>query len=106
LAPKYPAIKMLKIDVEKAPFFVTKLKVRVLPCLLYFKNGVNTGRSIGFEDFGNEDSFPTTALEERMEKEGAFILFVNNFSFLRNDFARWFRVSTDYYLNTVTSRRI
>jgi thiol-disulfide isomerase/thioredoxin len=27
LAPKYPAIKFLKLDVEKAPFFVSKLNV-------------------------------------------------------------------------------
>jgi hypothetical protein len=66
---------MLKIDVEKAPFFVTKLKVRVLPALLYFKNGINTGRSVGFEDFGNQDTFPTSVIEERMEKEGLIFFF-------------------------------
>jgi len=36
------------MNVEKAPFFVTKLRVQVLPCLCYFKNGMNTGRSVRF----------------------------------------------------------
>ncbi|KAA6403881.1 MAG: putative Thioredoxin domain [Streblomastix strix] len=74
LAIKYPAIRFLKIDVEKAPFFVTKLQVRVLPAMLIFHNGVNTARIVGFEEFGNRDDFPTEMIEERMEREGMIIL--------------------------------
>ncbi|KAK2964176.1 putative Thioredoxin [Blattamonas nauphoetae] len=80
LAPKYPTIKFLKIDVEKCPFFVEKLKVRVLPELLYFHDGINTARSTGFEDFGNQDTFETRLIEERMAKEGMIVLGEEHFT--------------------------
>ncbi|KAH7823460.1 Protein disulfide-isomerase, active site divergent [Monocercomonoides exilis] len=74
LAAKYPAITFLKMDVEKCPFLVTKLKIRILPVMLFFKNGINTGRCVGFEEFGNKDDFPTILIEEKMEKEGMIVL--------------------------------
>lgn len=44
LAPKHFQSKFIKIDVLKAPFFVGKLNVRVLPCVVIFKKGVAVDR--------------------------------------------------------------
>ena len=40
MAKKYFETKFVKISAPDAPFFVTKLQVKVLPCLIYFRDGV------------------------------------------------------------------
>jgi hypothetical protein len=65
LAPRALGARFLRLDARKAPFFVGKLKVRVLPTLVFFKDGVATGRQTGFEGLvsaaGDQD-FPTARL--------------------------------------------
>ena len=56
---------------QDAPFFVEKLKVRMLPCVLCFIDGVAVDRVVGFEDFGNKDDFSTAAMESRLVGSGA-----------------------------------
>lgn len=70
LAEKYFECKFAKINVDTAKFFVEKLKIRVLPALICFKDGIVVDRIIGFEDFGNTDSFPTDMLERRLGQSG------------------------------------
>ncbi len=41
-----------------------KLQIRVLPCLVFFVNGVAVGRVTGFEALGNRDDFTTAQLEK------------------------------------------
>jgi len=40
LAPQHFETKFAKIDVEKAKFFVNKLKIRVLPAVICFEKGI------------------------------------------------------------------
>lgn len=62
------------MNVENAPFLVTKLKVQVLPCVLAFINGVSADRIVGFEGLGySEDSFTTRDLEARLLKVGVLV---------------------------------
>lgn len=63
LAPKHYEARIIKINVENAPFLVEKLGVRVLPCLMCFVDGKSVGRVEGFELMGNTDDFRTTMLE-------------------------------------------
>lgn len=50
LAKRHVECKFLKLDAEKAPFFVDKLAVRVLPTVVCFKDGVAfPDRIVGFE---------------------------------------------------------
>ena len=60
------AIKVIKIDAEKAPFFVNKLAIRVLPTVVFFTNGVSCPpeRMVGFDGLPNGDDFTTRDLEE------------------------------------------
>jgi hypothetical protein len=59
------------MNVENAPFLVTKLKVQVLPCVLAFVNGVGVDRIVGFEGLGyTQDTFTTMDLEARLLAAG------------------------------------
>ncbi|KAI4126089.1 MAG: hypothetical protein LQ338_003925 [Usnochroma carphineum] len=74
LAPLHFDTRFLRINVENAPFLVTKLKVQVLPCVIAFKKGVSIDRIIGFEGLGySEDTFSTQDLERRLVKSGVLV---------------------------------
>ena len=65
IAPRALGARFLKLEAKKAPFFVAKLKVQVLPTLVFFKDGVATGRQTGFEGLLSESKdqdFPTARL--------------------------------------------
>ena len=51
---------------QDAPFFTVKLQVKVLPCLVFFLNGVAVDRAVGFDEYGARDDFPVSAVEKRM----------------------------------------
>eukprot|EP00898_Chlorokybus_atmophyticus_P003891 jgi/Chlat1/4502/Chrsp29S04435 len=70
LAPKHFGTKFIRIDVQKSPFFVTKLNVKVLPCVVLFSNGVAIDRIVGFEELGGRDDFPTEVMERRLTVKG------------------------------------
>ncbi|PMD14859.1 thioredoxin-like protein [Hyaloscypha hepaticicola] len=71
LAPKHFDTRFLKMNVENAPFLVTKLKIQVLPCVLAFVNGVSVDRIVGFEGLGyTQDTFKTKDLEARLLQSG------------------------------------
>ena len=55
---------------QDAPFFTVKLQVKMLPCLVFFQNGVACDRAVGFDDYGASDDFSTTAVERRLLKSG------------------------------------
>jgi len=73
LAPKHLATKWIKIDATKAPFFVGKLQIKMLPTLVFFKDGIARDRMVGLDDVGARDDFNTSALEKRIEKGGVIM---------------------------------
>jgi hypothetical protein len=74
LAKKHLDTRFLKINVESAPFLVTKLKVQVLPCVIAFIDGVTVDRIIGFEGLGySPDNFTTKDLEARLLSSGVIL---------------------------------
>mmetsp|Transcript_30833 Transcript_30833/g.62495 ORF Transcript_30833/g.62495 Transcript_30833/m.62495 type:complete len:247 (-) Transcript_30833:85-825(-) len=66
---KYPSTKFIKLNAEKAPFFVTKLKIQVLPCIVMFKKGIAVDRIVGFEELGGVDDFSQISLEKRLAEK-------------------------------------
>ena len=70
LAKKYFDTKFIKVHAPDAPFFVTKLNVQVLPCIVYFRNGVAYDRMVGFEELGAKDDFATSKLEKILLEAG------------------------------------
>lgn len=71
LCKQYFDTKFMKIDAEKAAFFVAKLNIKMLPAVVFFRDGVAFDRVVGFEELGERDDFPTSMLEERMLATGA-----------------------------------
>ncbi|GMM32826.1 Plp1 protein [Saccharomycopsis crataegensis] len=49
LASKNPGTKFVFISATKCPFLVTKLKIDVLPCVITYVKGVETGRLVGLQ---------------------------------------------------------
>jgi thioredoxin-like negative regulator of GroEL len=70
LATQYFTTRICKIHAPDAPFFVAKLKVQMLPCVIFFVNGVAIDRVVGFDELGGVDDFRTAALEARMKASG------------------------------------
>uniref|UniRef100_A0A7S2BP56 Thioredoxin domain-containing protein n=1 Tax=Alexandrium andersonii TaxID=327968 RepID=A0A7S2BP56_9DINO len=68
-AKKFFGTRFVKLDSEKAPFFVEKLKVRTLPCVVFFVDGVAKGRQVGFDGLGG-DEFKTLQLAGKMRECG------------------------------------
>lgn len=70
LAPRHIGTKFIKLDAENAPFFVTKLGIKTLPCVILFRNGIAIDRLVGFQDLGGKDDFTTKTLELLLIKKG------------------------------------
>lgn len=81
IAPRHLTCKFVRINAEKAPFFVAKLNIKTLPTLIVFQNGKAIDRLIGFEGLfessdsnsssKNPDEFPTSSLGRWLERTGA-----------------------------------
>ncbi|XP_024021777.1 thioredoxin domain-containing protein PLP3B isoform X2 [Morus notabilis] len=69
LAQRHLDTKFIKLDAENAPFFITKLGIKTLPCVILFR-GIAVDRLIGFQDLGGKDDFSTKALENLLIKKG------------------------------------
>ncbi len=61
------------MNVEKAPFFIKKLQIQVIPTMICFIEGIAVDRVVGFEELGNKDDFPTLALTRRLIKSGVIM---------------------------------
>lgn len=70
LAPKYFTTRFCKLHGPDAPFFVAKLQVQMLPCVIMFVNGVAVDRVVGFDELGKRDDFHTEDLESRFLSAG------------------------------------
>ena len=70
IAAQHKEAKFVFLNAEKAPFFIKKLQVQVLPTIICFIDGIAVDRVVGFEDMGNKDDFPTMALTRRLIKTG------------------------------------
>lgn len=51
--------KFVRLDSEKAPFFVAKLKIQTLPTACFFIDGVMIYKQIGFQSLPGGDEFKT-----------------------------------------------
>mmetsp|Transcript_55975 Transcript_55975/g.149267 ORF Transcript_55975/g.149267 Transcript_55975/m.149267 type:complete len:240 (+) Transcript_55975:3-722(+) len=71
LAPRCLGTRFVKLNAEKAPFFVSKLQVRTLPTVAIFEDGVLVHRLVGFQEMGNSDEFPTSMLYGALAERGA-----------------------------------
>ena len=68
IAHEHPETLFITLNADKAPFFVGKLAIKVLPTLVCFFDGKAIDRIVGFEDLGSRDDFPTISLIRRLVK--------------------------------------
>ncbi|KAI9772897.1 MAG: hypothetical protein M1840_008779 [Geoglossum simile] len=71
LAPRHFDTRFICIKVENAAFLVTKLKIKILPCVIAFVDGISVDRVVGFDGLGSsDDTFTTGDLECRLLRAG------------------------------------
>lgn len=68
-AKKFFGTRFVKLNAEKAPFFVEKLRIKTLPCAVVFNDGVAVGRQVGYDGLPGEE-FETVALAWRIKECG------------------------------------
>ena len=68
LAAKHIETHFVKINVEKCPFLVQRLKIKVLPTLCLSRDGRTVDYIVGFDDLGGHDEFTTEVLEWRIAR--------------------------------------
>ena len=77
LVQRHIETKFIKINAEKAPFFVSKLLIRTMPTVVIFFDGVAAEKIIGFEGLadglpeGKEDEWPTIKLARLLGAKNA-----------------------------------
>ena len=74
IAQEHYECKFLRLDAAKAPFFVTKFKIQVLPSLFVYDNGKEIGRLTGFDGLApnpkKPDEWHTGRLQEWLADKG------------------------------------
>eukprot|EP00095_Tigriopus_kingsejongensis_P007907 maker-scaffold132_size323655-snap-gene-2.23 protein:Tk07907 transcript:maker-scaffold132_size323655-snap-gene-2.23-mRNA-1 annotation:"thioredoxin domain-containing protein 9" len=66
LANKHMETKFCKINAEKCPFLVERLRIKVIPTMACIKDAKTRDYIVGFTDLGNTDEFSTEMLEWRL----------------------------------------
>jgi len=68
IAPAALGCRFVKINAEKAAFFVAKLKVKVLPGVIFFRDGLAVHKLTGFAELVGGDDFKTSELVKLLEE--------------------------------------
>lgn len=70
LASKYLETKFARIDAQRAPFFVEKLQIRVLPTVVFFVNGSSVDQLVGFDGLRTTDKGRMVSLKQMETRFG------------------------------------
>jgi hypothetical protein len=68
-AKKFFGTRFVKMESEKAPFFTDKLRIKTLPCVVVFNDGIAKWRQMGFEGLPGLE-FETVQLAWRIKELG------------------------------------
>lgn len=63
IAAKHLETKFMRINVEKAPFLVDRLKIWMLPTIMIIKDGKTEHSIVGLDELGSNGRFKTEKLE-------------------------------------------
>jgi len=70
LAAKHLETHFITVDVEKVPFLVERLNIRVIPTMACVRDGVTENYIRGFDGISERDDFPTELIEWRLGTTG------------------------------------
>lgn len=78
LASAHYEVSFARVDVRNTPFIAQKLGIKVLPCVIGFKDGVGVDRIVGFEGldargFDGVEGFDVKVLEKRLVFKGILL---------------------------------
>ncbi|KAJ5081379.1 hypothetical protein NUU61_009643 [Penicillium alfredii] len=78
LAGRHYDVRFARVDVRHTPFIAEKLSIRVLPCVIGFRDGVGVERIVGFEGLGargldGAEGFDVAVLEKRFLFKGVLV---------------------------------
>ena len=73
IAVNHGETRFVKLNATKAPFFIKKLGVQVLPTICCFINGILVDKVVGFDDLGQTDTFKTLTLIRRLVRSKAVV---------------------------------
>ncbi|KAJ5474844.1 hypothetical protein N7475_004410 [Penicillium sp. IBT 31633x] len=78
LASVHYEVSFARVDVRNTPFIAQKLGIKVLPCVIGFKDGVGVDRVVGFEGldargFDGVEGFDVKVLEKRLVFKGILL---------------------------------
>ena len=73
LARKHVESKFLRVNAEKSPFLVERLKIWMMPTVVLIKEGKTDHSIVGFDELGGRDDFSTETLERLMATHGAVL---------------------------------
>lgn len=73
MAQHHKETRFIKMNAEKAPFFVNKLAVKMLPTIVCFVDGIAVDRVVGFDEIGGKEDFATHVLAARLAKSGVIV---------------------------------
>jgi thioredoxin-like negative regulator of GroEL len=70
VSAKHLETRVVRVNAEKSPYLVEKLRIRVLPTMVLVKDGKTDHSIIGFDELGGSDDFTTEQLEEVLAAHG------------------------------------
>ena len=70
VAPAVIGARFLRINADKAPFFTEKLKIKVLPTIVYFIDGKTVHTVTGFSEFGGNEDFYISEFVKSLNRHG------------------------------------
>eukprot|EP00270_Netrium_digitus_P016897 TRINITY_DN6126_c0_g1_i1.p1 TRINITY_DN6126_c0_g1~~TRINITY_DN6126_c0_g1_i1.p1 ORF type:complete len:242 (+),score=59.03 TRINITY_DN6126_c0_g1_i1:121-846(+) len=75
MAARHITTKFIRANAEEFPFFVQKLNIRVLPCLLMLRGGKAVDRIVGFDgvEGASAGTLSAAALEKRLRACGVLL---------------------------------
>lgn len=73
LAPKHVETRFVKVNAEKAPFLVERLKIWMLPTMVLIKDGRTDHSIVGLDELGGSEDFTTETLEEVLLGHGLLL---------------------------------
>jgi hypothetical protein len=78
LANAHYEVSFARVDVRNTPFIAQKLGIKILPCVIGFKDGVGVDRVVGFEGleargFDGVEGFDVKVLEKRLVFKGILL---------------------------------
>ena len=70
LSAKHVETKFVRVNAEKVPFLVERLKIWMLPTVVLVKAGKTHHSIVGFDELGGDDEFTTEQLEDVLVAHG------------------------------------